>query len=272
MKRVLTAAVVIPILLYTVWSSSPYFFVILATLAVLTGLSEFYRMALLNGHRVYAVIGYAGAITVTACFAFGRPAWIAAIAALMVILTLAQSLLRPEELKTAAASASVTVFGVLYIAVLVGFLVGVRTAEFDRIDSLPAKLLTLFFALVMMTDTGAYYVGRAIGKRKLAPAISPGKTVEGAIGGFITAAATGPACKYIFFPEIPLGDAIVLGVIIGIVGQIGDLAESLLKRGSGVKDSSNLFPGHGGMLDRLDSILFSAPVLYAYLNLVISRR
>jgi phosphatidate cytidylyltransferase len=94
--------------------------------------------------------------------------------------------------------------------------------------------------------------------------VSPGKTVEGAAGGFIAAIITGPLCKWIFFPEIHIIHAMALGATIGILGQVGDLAESMLKRGSGVKDSGNLLPGHGGMLDRVDSILFCAPLLYYY--------
>jgi phosphatidate cytidylyltransferase len=129
----------------------------------------------------------------------------------------------------------------------------------------------MFFAMVMMTDTGAYYTGRSIGKHKLAPRVSPGKTIEGSIGGFVAAALTGPLCKLTFFPEIPMVDAILLGATIGVTGQIGDLAESLLKRGAGVKDSGTIFPGHGGMLDRLDSILFCAPVLYYYARVFVPK-
>jgi len=121
----------------------------------------------------------------------------------------------------------------------------------------------------MMTDTGAYYSGRALGRHKLAPRISPGKTVEGAVGGFFAAVMAGPLCRLIFFQQLPLFDSLLLGASIGILGQVGDLAESMLKRGAGVKDSSHLLPGHGGMLDRLDSILFCAPLIYYYSRLFI---
>jgi phosphatidate cytidylyltransferase len=133
-----------------------------------------------------------------------------------------------------------------------------------EVPKLAAKLMTTFFAMVMMTDTGAYYTGRALGRHKLAPKVSPGKTIEGSIGGFITAAAAGIICKYVFFPEAPIAHIAILGAVIGVVSQIGDLAESLLKRGSGIKDSGSIFPGHGGMLDRVDSLLFCAPILYYY--------
>jgi phosphatidate cytidylyltransferase len=122
----------------------------------------------------------------------------------------------------------------------------------------------------MMTDTGAYYTGRTIGRHKLAPRVSPGKTIEGAIGGFVMAVVAGLLCKLVFFPEIPAAHALALGAVLGTIGQVGDLAESLLKRGSNVKDSGTLLPGHGGMLDRVDSILFCAPVLYYYSRLFVS--
>jgi len=135
---------------------------------------------------------------------------------------------------------------------------------------LAPKLLTLFFAIVMLTDTAAYYTGRAIGHHKLAPRISPGKTIEGSIGGLVAALGAGPLCRLIFFPELPIVESMILGLIVSILGQVGDLAESMLKRGSGVKDSSNLLPGHGGMLDRLDSILAAAPAIYYYSRYFIS--
>ena len=268
MKRILTALVAIPILLYTVWSSSPYYFAGLAAIAALLALSEFYSLAAKTGCQPFNLVGYVTGLAVLGAFLFRGPDWIPVTICAAAMGSLALALLRTDDTKTALASVSATVFGVVYIAVLVGFLVAVRAVP-DRtgtgIPRLAPKSLTLFFALVMMTDTGAYYVGRAIGRHKLAPRISPGKTVEGSIGGLLTAIAVGPLCKVIFFPEIPLWPAMLFGGIIGIVSQIGDLAESLLKRGSEVKDSSTLLPGHGGMLDRLDSILFCAPLLYFFL-------
>ncbi|HEU4391304.1 MAG TPA: phosphatidate cytidylyltransferase [Blastocatellia bacterium] len=271
MKRILTALVAIPILLYTVWSSSPYYFAGLAAIATLLALSEFYSLAAKTGCQPNNLVGYVTALGVLGSFLFHRPGWTVATVAVAVLASLALSLLQPDEMKTAVASVSATVFGLVYVAVLVGFLVAVRAipdVTGARVPRLAPKLLTLFFALVMMTDTGAYYVGRALGRHKLAPRISPGKTVEGSIGGFITAIAVGPLCKLIFFPEIPIWQAMLLGAAIGIVSQVGDLAESLLKRGSDVKDSSTLLPGHGGMLDRLDSILFCAPLLYLFWRVV----
>ena len=275
MKRILTAIVALPILLYTVWSENPYFFVALAAIAILIALDEFYNLASKAGCRAFTVYGYIAALSIIACFVLDGMVWIVAVIAAATILSLAHALAHPEEINKALVSVSATIFGVIYVALLAGYLIGIRMTP-DGLTQTPtphlaSKLLTMFFAMVMMTDTGAYYTGRSIGRHKLAPRISPGKTIEGSVGGFITAIITGPLCRLIFFPEIPIMHAAALGAAIGIIGQVGDLAESMLKRGSDVKDSGALLPGHGGMLDRADSLLFCAPLLYYYSRVFIAK-
>jgi phosphatidate cytidylyltransferase len=127
-------------------------------------------------------------------------------------------------------------------------------------------------AVIMMSDTGAYFAGRTMGRHKLAPRVSPAKTVEGSIGGLVASVAAAVASKYIFFPELPIPDAIALGAGMGALGQVGDLCESLLKRGSDVKDAASILPGHGGFLDRLDSMLLNAPAFYYYYVYVLAPR
>ena len=279
----MSRVVALPILLYTVWSPSPYFFVALTTIAIVLALEEFYSLAAKAGAKPQAILGYCSALVVIASFVFEEPALAVAAVVGLSIASLAAATFHPEDLKKALVSVSATVFGVIYVALLAGCLVGVRmmpdsaSANYVGADTplyfvshLASKLLTMFFAIVMMTDTGAYYTGRTIGRHKLAPRVSPGKTIEGAIGGFVTAVVAGFLSKLVFFPEIPASHALILGATIGAIGQIGDLAESLLKRGSNVKDSGNLLPGHGGMLDRVDSILFCAPLLYYYSRLFAS--
>ncbi|HET9533018.1 MAG TPA: phosphatidate cytidylyltransferase [Blastocatellia bacterium] len=272
MKRVLTALVALPILLYTVWNEIPYFFVAIGALAIIAGLAEFYGLASKAGCRPLQFLGYPAALAVIAAFVYESPAWIVAALAALAVSALAVEVFRAEDMQRSLASVSATIFGVVYVALLLGFLIALRmtpdTLTAPATPKLAAKLLTIFFAMVMLTDTGAYYTGRSIGRHKLAPRVSPGKTIEGSIGGFISAALAGLASKYVFFPEIPALHALLLGAVIGIVGQVGDLAESLLKRGSQVKDSGNIFPGHGGMLDRVDSLLFCAPIIYYYSRLL----
>jgi phosphatidate cytidylyltransferase len=254
MKRILTAIVALPVVL---------------------ALNEFYHIAAKADARPFQVFGYVVALAVVACFVLKSPQWIVACIAALTIISLSAEVFRERDMSAALASVSATVFGVVYVALLAGFLIGVRMLPDDFAPKpaphLASKLLTMFFAMVMMTDTGAYYTGRSIGRHKLAPRVSPGKTIEGSIGGLITAIIAGPVCKLTFFPEIPMLDAAALGGVIGIVGQVGDLAESLLKRGAGVKDSGRLLPGHGGMLDRVDSLLFCAPLLYYYAVLFVPK-
>lgn len=274
MKRILTAIVALPILLYTVWSPSPYFFVALTAIAIVLALVEFYSLASKAGCQPQVVPGCSAALVVIASFVFEEPSLTVAAVAALLIASLAAAIFHPGEMKKSLVSVSATVFGVIYVALLASCLVGVRmipdVAPGRAIAHFAPKLLTTFFAIVMMTDTGAYYTGRTIGRHKLAPLVSPGKTIEGAIGGFVMGVVTGFLSKLIFFPEIPATHALALGAVIGSIGQIGDLAESMLKRGSNVKDSGNLLPGHGGMLDRVDSILFCAPLLYYYSRLFAS--
>lgn len=275
MKRILTAAVALPILLFTIWSPSPYFFVALTSVAVVLAIGEFYSLALKAGSKPQFVAGYAASLVVIASFVFEESALTVASLVALTIGSFVFVLARPDQMKKSLGSVAVTIAGVLYVALLAGCLVGVRMIPdsliHPPIPHVSSKLLMMFFAMVIFADTGAYYTGRLIGRNKLAPRISPGKTIEGAIGGLVAALAAGPLSRAIFFHEVPLIHAVVLGTLIGVLGPLGDLAESMLKRGADVKDSGTLLPGHGGMLDRVDSILFCAPVLYYYSRWLISR-
>jgi phosphatidate cytidylyltransferase len=161
------------------------------------------------------------------------------------------------------AGVSVTLLGVFYIAFLGGFLVSIRVG-FVGNAYLSTHLLGYFFLVLMGSDTGAYFTGKAIGKHKLIPKISPGKTWEGLIGGLIAAAAFAALATFWFFPELPYYVSISLAILMSGVGVLGDLAESAMKRGSNTKDAASILPGHGGFLDRLDSLLLNAPVLYYF--------
>jgi phosphatidate cytidylyltransferase len=124
--------------------------------------------------------------------------------------------------------------------------------------------LFLIMVIVMSGDSAAFYVGSALGRTKLYPAVSPKKSVEGSLGGLAGSLVGAFVCRALFFHELTPVDCIASALLLGVVGQLGDLFESLLKRSCGVKDSGVIFPGHGGVLDRLDSILFAAPVAFYY--------
>jgi phosphatidate cytidylyltransferase len=129
---------------------------------------------------------------------------------------------------------------------------------------LSTHLLGYFFIVIFASDTGAYFSGRAFGKHKLAPAKTTGNTVEGLVGGIVAACAGAAIASATFFRELPYSASIPLAVALAAVGVLGDLAESAMKRGSKTKDAASILPGHGGLLDRLDSLLFGAPILYYF--------
>jgi phosphatidate cytidylyltransferase len=126
------------------------------------------------------------------------------------------------------------------------------------------------FAIIWICDSAAFHVGSALGKHKLFPRVSPQKSWEGAGAGLIFAILSALAAKYLVLPFLPVAGAIVIGTIVGTIGQLGDLTESLMKRDAGVKDSSTLIPGHGGAFDRFDSVLLVAPCVYLYLGYVLT--
>lgn len=190
-------------------------------------------------------------------------------------------------------NAGFTIFGVMYVGIFLASLTGIRElfgAEFPyhlaiqffpttavlAIETLHSTTyawggMTIIAILVSiwMCDTMAYFGGLSMGKHKLFPRVSPGKTWEGAVWGFIGALVTMIIFQYYFLPYLKLHQAIVIGIIIGLFGQIGDLIESLLKRDAGVKDSSGLIPGHGGVFDRFDSLIYVSPLLYLYIDFVV---
>ncbi len=268
MARLLSAIVSLPILFGVLWWGEPIWFVLIAAIAILLGLSEYHALTrpgdLLSSQSLTRILSLIAASSVLAAFYFERLDRIVIILAIYVIIELLLQLyvnLDRDELSHVLQCAAVNIFGVLYLAVLGGHIVALRMTEGGRLAS---QLLTLFFMIIFAGDTGAYYTGRAIGRHKLAPRISPGKTVEGAIGGLISNVIAALIAHYTFFPELKLGHAIGLALVMGILGIAGDLCESVLKRGARAKDAGKIIPGHGGLLDRLDSMLFNAPLLYHY--------
>ncbi len=266
MSRIITALIVLPILIASILVSwlAPLF-VALALSAMVLGLYEFWLLARKRGLRPDVVVGFAGAAALFTIFYFDRPQEVPVLLLLvlpaLVIAALAAAMLRGAPFDNMIASVGATVLGVMYVAFLGGHLVAVRVG-FEQ--SRAAHLLSFFFLVIMGSDTGAYYTGRALGRRKLAPAVSPGKTWEGAVGGMIASLLMAVLAHYWFFRELPLKWALPLAALMNVLGVLGDLTESALKRGAGAKDAAQILPGHGGLLDRLDSLLFNAPVLYYF--------
>jgi len=167
-------------------------------------------------------------------------------------------LFRIKDIGDAARDVSYAVLAILYVPFLLMHLVLLRQTPFG------VQWLLVIMLIVMTNDSAAYYTGSAFGKTRLYPLVSPKKSVEGALGGLFGSVCGTLLAKYTFFPQLTFVDVFVTALFIGALGQMGDLFESLLKRSFGVKDSGTIFPGHGGVLDRLDSILFAAPATYYY--------
>ena len=168
----------------------------------------------------------------------------------------------PDSRGSALLNLSTTLFGVLYVSLFFGTLIGVREIG-------GGYMVMSMFVTIWICDSAAFHVGSSMGTHKLYPRVSPNKTWEGAVAGLIFAILTAVAARHFVLAFLPMSGAIVIGVIVGTVGQMGDLVESLMKRDAGVKDSSTLIPGHGGAFDRFDSILLVAPCVYLYLEYIL---
>jgi len=266
MKRILTAVIVLPFLIASILLASLWWvFVLLAAAAMVIGLWEFYLLAKKLQLKANPSAGYlAGAASLTISLQNDPAVNVLLIQFVIIVLTagtLISATLRGAPFDKMIASTGATILGVLYIPLLGSHLVMLRTGFSQQLS---AHLLSFFFLVLMGADAGAYYVGRAFGKRKLAPSISPGKTWEGAVGGIVAALAMATLAHFWFFRELPIKFMLPLAAVMTVVGIFGDLAESALKRGAGAKDAANILPGHGGILDRLDSLLFNAPLIYYF--------
>jgi phosphatidate cytidylyltransferase len=258
MKRVLTAVVFLPVFVALVGWAPPWAFAALVAAAAVAGVLEIDGLARRSGWRAHRWI--AAAMAAGACAAFLEPARAgerilllsAACAAGGVLLGLARGAER------ALGGAAVTLFAAYYPGVLLAYLVGVRAAPGGR------RLVFFLFAIVWASDTAAYYLGRALGRHALAPSISPRKTVEGAAAGLAGAAGAALLCRALFLPQIGVASAAPLGLAVGAISIVGDLTVSMFKRTAGLKDSGHLLPGHGGILDRVDSLLLAGPFFYYY--------
>lgn len=271
MSRIITAVIVLPFLIASILISwlQPLF-VALAAAAMVAGLFEFYVLAKRRDLKPDTAIGYLAAAALFTIFYFNDPGPMSDLLMMQMIplilivftaATLIAATLRGGPYDKMIASSGATILGVLFVVLLGGHLVAVRTG-FNQ--ALSADLLSFFFLVLMGADTGAYYVGKAFGKHKLAPSISPGKTWEGVAGGLLTGLLMATIAHFWFFRELPLKLALPLAAVMTVVGIFGDLTESALKRSAGAKDAANILPGHGGLLDRLDSLLFNAPVIYYF--------
>lgn len=268
--RVGSAALLAPLFVGAAYAGGRLWAAVVGTLVV-AGSWEYCRLALAGRRGPLVVVVTVGLAATAARYAFpADEVWPAALAALALGGALALGLAAPDA-SLGARTAMLTLLGALYVGWLLAFLVGLR--ELPRASAelayTPAGfvLVASTLAVVWVSDIAAYFTGRAWGGRKLLPRVSPGKTVTGAVGGVVAAGGVS-ALLFALSPEpLPrLGPAAAfgLGTAASVLAQVGDLAESLLKRAFDVKDSSGLIPGHGGVLDRFDALLFVAPAAYYF--------
>jgi phosphatidate cytidylyltransferase len=279
MNRLITAAIALPVLIASIiFPPLQILFVVLAAAAIVVALYEFWFLARRVGAKPDVIVGYAATAALLLVFFFPWGDLLYVVVPMLVIAALAAEMLRGTPFDKMILSVGSTVLGVLYVAFLGAHLIGVRTGfqeVFVRPETflvgeayvsktLSTHLLAFFFLVLMGSDTGAYYTGRLLGRHKLAPSVSPGKTWEGAFGGMAASLVAAALAHYWFFPELALGAALGLAAVMNVLGVVGDLTESALKRGAKAKDAAQILPGHGGLLDRLDSLLFNAPLIYYF--------
>jgi phosphatidate cytidylyltransferase len=221
------------------------------------GMTEFYRMALPERRLELWLAALSGSTLVFIPLAGNDKLVLSGIGLLFVGFSLL-FLFRIHSIDTAAREVAFALLAFLYIPFLLMHLVQLRQTPFG------IQWLFVVMLIVMTNDSAAYYSGSAFGKHRLYPLVSPKKSIEGAVGGLVGSLGGTLLAKFTFFPQLSFTDAVATALVVGVVGQSGDLFESLLKRSFGVKDSGTIIPGHGGVLDRLDSILFAAPITYYY--------
>jgi phosphatidate cytidylyltransferase len=266
-QRVLSAVIFVPILFASIWFGNPWFSIVVA-IAALLGVIEFYAMVDRRRWQPLAIFGtlwtlffifnayYAPKYSSSNTYILVTSALIASAVALSLVWVL---FLRSSGEKVMVGWAT-SVTGIFYMGWLLSYWVLIMNSYGGDWNGRDWVLIALFSTFAV--DTTAYFVGRAWGRHKMAPTVSPGKTWEGAVGGLVGAIVAVIALALLLDVDISYSEMVILGVLIAVFAQLGDLAESKLKRSVGVKEASNLIPGHGGILDRLDSIVFTGVVVY----------
>jgi phosphatidate cytidylyltransferase len=260
-QRTPTAIVMLAVLFAAVQWSPPFVFFLLVQAVIIASLLEFYSLAARKKLQPQRLAGGVAALLlgVPLCFP-AIPLSLAVFGSLLFLglyyLAYARSL---ERIMTVPGSLGITAFGALYVAFPMDFF------PLLRVQWGP-KYLYFLFAVIFLGDTGAYLFGKLLGRHKMSPLVSPNKTWEGCAGGLIVACAGAAAAQSLLLPSIGLLQTVLCGLLVHAVAQLSDPLESLFKRAVGVKDSSNILPGHGGFLDRIDSLILAGPFFYFYIT------
>jgi len=261
-QRVIVSLIAIPLILLIVHLGKIYFTIFVSAIIFLT-LYEFYKLSEIKGAKPDYFIGFVYALFVIILFYTKQLDYFLPLSFLLVAASSIFNLTRKEN--NAFLNFGVTVSGAILLSLFYSTLIGIREKFGDGYSKGGFIIITIL-AAIWICDSVAYFGGTAFGKHRLFERISPKKSVEGAIFGFVFAILTFVVGKFTVVNFLNWNDVIYMGLVVGVIGQIGDLVESMFKRDVDVKDSSNLIPGHGGVLDRFDSLLFVSPFIYFYLN------
>jgi phosphatidate cytidylyltransferase len=258
--RIASALVALPVVGVLVFWREPLGMTTLCLVAVVLALREYTSMTMAGRPKAeragVVLIGAALYLALSLRPDLGVMWFLAAMIAVAILI-----LLRAVDIPAAGARLFAAEFGVSYIGGLL--------ATLALLHGSPGPAwVALAIAVTFGNDTGAYFVGRAFGRHKLAPALSPGKTVEGALGGLVASLTVTFVAGWVFMPTLTTYDRVMIGLVSSVVGPAGDLVESLIKRAAGVKDSGRCIPGHGGVLDRIDALLFVGAYVYLHVNLL----
>jgi len=269
-QRWLTAIILIPLVVSIIYFSAPWFFTLFVWAASLVALYEYDGIVLsASGQKQLSPLSLSGFLAGTVIVfsaAAGRYDLVCLVLCIMLLFSGALALGRYGRQPDALENVLKQITGLVYLPLILSLAAVLHRSEHG------ATWIFLLLIIVFVGDTGAYYAGTYLGRHKLLPRVSPKKTVEGALGGLLATVLAGSAANGVFpvlpfgldMPRLPWTGAVILFVTISICGQAGDLFESILKRESGVKDSGVIFPGHGGLLDRIDAVLFALPVAYLF--------
>jgi phosphatidate cytidylyltransferase len=262
--RILVSVAAIPLILAAAYFGKSYFFIFTLAIAIIAFL-EFSRMSEKKGIKTNVVAGITSILLIFYNQYYTRLNFFEIFMVIVLILLMAE-LFRNKG--SALMNLGATILGVSYIGVFASALLSIREIypDIGNLYDRGGFVIITIMAAIWICDSAAYFGGTALGKHKLFPRVSPNKSWEGAVFGFVFAILTVVAAKFLILDFLSWRVVISIGLIVGIIGQMGDLVESLLKRDAGVKDSSSIIPGHGGIFDRFDSLLMTAPAVYILLR------
>lgn len=261
-KRLVTGAIGISVLVFLVLYPFPVYFSLVVIIITILAAWEYFNI--LFSEKDFGLKVFGTGLSVSASigmYAFGHSIFLPLVPA-VIFMVFIYALFCHRDITSASGLIGKTVLGVLYIGLFLSYAIGIRTFENG------GWWLLFLFSIIWMNDTFAFFAGKGFGRTKLAPVISPNKTMEGAAAGLAGGVITAIVFNTFFLKELSASTTILLAVSLGVLCQLGDLFESMLKRGAGVKDSGSIIPGHGGILDRIDSIIIPLPFFYYYLIII----